>query len=209
MQLAEWEPESERDLIERARRDPEVFGVLYDLNFRRIYSYAYHRTGSQHEAEDVTSETFMRALEHIDRYQYRDVAFSCWLYRIASNVVAGRHKRRLPRADLEEAGEVRSDEPLPEEAILMRERARELREAIATLPESQQQAIVLKFSRGLRNREVGKVMGCSEGAVKQLVYRAVCNLRRIETVPASGPARSTESKSANPRSHRLPSPDRV
>ncbi len=184
MQSAVLDPQSECDLIERAKVDREAFAILYDLHVRRVYSYTYHCTGSRHEAEDATSETFVRALEHIGRYQQRDVAFHCWLYRIASNVVADcRRRRRIPQVDIDEAADVRSEEPLPEEAALRREQARGLREAVATLPESQQQAVVLKFFHGLRNREVGEVMGCSESAVKQLVHRAVRSLRRIERVP--------------------------
>jgi len=175
-----WDPGRERDLVERAKADPEAFATLYDLHFRRIYSYAYHRTGSHQEAEDVTSQTFLQAFEHLGGYRHRGVPFYGWLYRIATSIAADRHRRRVPTAGLEEAEQTRSREPLPEEIVLRSERARELRDAVAALPESQRQAVVLKFSQELRNREIGEVMGRSEGAVKLLLHRALCNLRRID-----------------------------
>ncbi len=175
--IPEAQLRAEQELVEAAKGDAEAFGKLYDLHFSRIYSYAYYRTRNHADAEEVTAQTFQQALEHIGRFQWRGVPFAAWLYRIASNLIAGRHRNRLPEGDLEEAAALRARDPLPEEAALEAERARELRTAVATLPESQQQAIVLKFSQGLRNKEIGEVMGCSEGAVKQLLHRAMESLR--------------------------------
>ncbi len=183
-----WDYPSEYDAVERAKIAPESFASLYDLYFSRIYSYAFYRTKSHHEAEDVASETFRRAFEHMGSYRYRGVAFSSWLYRIASNITVDRHRRQLPQVALEEAGSVRSCEPVPEEIVLRRERARELEEAVAALPESQRRAVVLRFFRGLRNKEIGEAMGRSEGAVKLLLYRALRNLRdsaAVDTVPST------------------------
>lgn len=182
MTALECDHTSEYDAVERAKTAPEAFASLYDLYFGRIYSYAYCRTRSHHEAEDVAAETFRRAFEHIGSYRYRGVAFSSWLYRIASNVTVDHHRRQLPLVALEEAGSVRSREPVPEEMVLRSERARELEEAVAALPESQRQVVVLRFFRGLRNKEIGKAMGRSEGAVKLLMFRALRNLRDLDTV---------------------------
>lgn len=178
---AEAQPWSEQELVEAAKVDVEAFGKLYDLHFGRIYSYACYRTRSHADAEDVTAQTFQQALEHLGSYQWRGVPFSAWLYRIASNIVAGRHRNRFQETNLEEALGLRDRDPLPEEEALLAERARDLREAVAKLPASQQQAVVLKFSQGLRNKEIGEILGCSEGAVKQLLHRAMENLRgRVE-----------------------------
>ena len=167
----------DRELVEAAKADGEAFGKLYDLYFSRIYSYAFYRTRSHTEAEDITAQTFQQALEHLGSYQWRGVPFYAWLYRIASNLVASGHRRCLPVVGLEEAAKARSRDPLPEEALLRAERVLELRDAVARLPKTQQQAVVLKSSQGLRNREIGDVMGCSEGAVKQLLHRAMETLR--------------------------------
>ncbi len=168
---------TERDLVEAAKADVSVFGKLYDLHFDRIYSYSYYRTRNHADAEEITAQTFQQALEHIGAYEWRGIPFAAWLYRIASNLIVGRHRGRVPETGLEAAAELRSREPLPEESLLRAERARELLAAVATLPVSQQQAVVLKFSQGLRNKEIGDAMGCSEGAVKQLLHRAMETLR--------------------------------
>lgn len=171
----------ERDLVEAAKVDMEAFGKLYDQYFGQIYSYAYYRTHSHHEAEDVSAQTFQQALEHIGSYEWRGVPFVAWLYRIASNIVAGRYRRQLPETELNEAHGVTSGDPLPEDSTLRSEQSSELSAAVATLPASQQQAVVLKFAQGLRNKEIGAILGCSEGAVKQLLHRAMENLRaRVE-----------------------------
>ena len=174
--------QAERNLVETAKSDPEAFGKLYDLHFGQIYSYAYYRIRSHPDAEDVTAQTFQQALEHIGSYEWRGVPFAAWLYRIASNAIAGRYRRQIPETELDEATHsVASADPLPEEATLRSERSKELREAVATLPPNQQQAVILKFAQGLRNREIGEILGCSEGAVKQLLHRAMENLRtRVE-----------------------------
>ena len=182
MTALEWDHASERDVVERAKIAPEAFASLYNFYFGRIYSYAYFRTRSLHEAEDVTAETFRRAFEHIGSYQHRGVAFSSWLYRIASNVAIDGHRRRVPQVGLEEASGVRSSEPVPEEIALRSERARELKEAVAALPDSQRQVVVLRFFQGLRNKEIAEAMGRSEGAVKLLLFRALRNLRDFDTV---------------------------
>jgi RNA polymerase sigma-70 factor, ECF subfamily len=171
----------ERELVEAARVDREAFGKLYDLYFGQIYSYAYYRTRSRPDAEDVSAQTFQQALEHMNSYEWRGVPFVAWLYRIASNIIAGRHRRQLPETELDEAYGVVSGDSMPEQESLRSEQARELRAAVATLPASQQQAVLLKFAQGLRNKEIGEILGCSEGAVKQLLHRAMEKLRsRVE-----------------------------
>jgi len=80
--------------VARAKSDPNAFGQLYELYVDRIYNYVYYRVGNVHDAEDLTSRTFYRALSHLDAYQDRGVPFSAWLYRIAHNLVANWHRDR-------------------------------------------------------------------------------------------------------------------
>jgi len=177
--LTQIQLERERKLVEAAQLDREAFAALYDAHFQAIYSYAFHRVGSHAEAEDITAQTFQQALEHLPRYEWRGVPFSAWLYRIAANVIARRYRGVLPRAPLEDAETVADDErEEPPAMVLAAERARLLRAAVERLPPDQQRAIVLKFGRGLRNAEIATLMGRSEGAVKQLVHRALETLRR-------------------------------
>ena len=169
--------DEEQRLIEAAKRDPEAFAALYDRYFERIYNYAYRLTGNQDEAEDVTAQTFKQAFENIGRFEWRGVSAGAWLYRIAGNVVAGTHRRSRPSAPFEDALEVPNADPTPEDVVVKHERYGELMNAVRTLPPTQQQVLVLRFGEGLSYQEIGLAIQRSEGAVKQLIHRALVNLR--------------------------------
>lgn len=176
MRKTEAELEEERKLVEAAQEDPAAFQQLYDRYFDQIYTYVYYHSGSREQAEDITAATFQRGLEDLRNFRWRGVPYSAWLYRVASNLLAREHRRpawlELDPEQPHESSDVTSDE------WLRREESAELQEAIRALPPDQRQAILLRFFAGMRNREVGKVMNRSEGAVKLLVFRAVSNLRK-------------------------------
>lgn len=169
--------ERERKLVEAARDNPVAFEALYEQNVDAIYGYALQRVRDSTVADDVVSETFHRALENLDRYEWRGVPFSAWLYRIASNVIAARY-RREPAAPLDEAGDLLDEAIGPEQALLIGERRHELMAAVALLPPEQHQAVLLHYGHGLRNKEIAFIMGRSEGAIKQLLHRALNGLQR-------------------------------
>lgn len=169
--------ERERQLVEAARSNPGAFEALYEQYVDAIYAYALHRVRDRTVAEDVVSETFYRALENLDRYEWRGVPFSAWLYRIASNIIAARY-RREPPGPLDEVDEFRDGNDGPEQSLLIGERRRELFAAVAGLPADQQQAVILRYGQDLRNREIAHIMGRSEGAIKQLLHRAINGLQR-------------------------------
>lgn len=165
-------------MVEAAKQDPQAFGLLYDRYFSRIYNYAYHQTGDQAQAEDVTAQTFKQALENFGRYEWRGVSFGAWLYRIASNVIVGQHRKSRPTTPFEDALETPVDAPTPEEAFLSSERNTELAAAVRHLPEAQQQAIILRFAQSLSYLEIAQIIGRTEGAVKQLIHRGLVTLRQ-------------------------------
>jgi len=167
----------EQRLIEEARRDPAAFGALYDRYFERIYSYAYHHTGNQAEAEDVTAQTFKQAFENFHRFEWRGLPMGAWLYRIASNIITGQHRRRRPTAPFEEAIEVPGSSPTPEETFLQGEQYGELLVKVRRLPEAQRLAIILRFGQSLSYAEIAEAIDRTEGAVKQLIHRALVSLR--------------------------------
>ena len=169
------ELDEERRLVEAAQRDPAHFGGLYERYVDAIHSFAYHQTGSAQQAEEVTAETFERALKHLSAYRWRGVPYGALLYRIAASVVA-RDRRRPPVAELPPAAP--SEDVGPEEAWLGSETNERLRRALATLPPDQRTVLVLRFEAGLRNREIAGVLGRTEGAVKALTFRAISTLRR-------------------------------
>ena len=170
---------SEEELIERAKKDPVAFGVLYERHVDQIYQYIFYRTGNRQDAEDLTARTFFRALDKIDGYTYRGVPFSAWLYRIAHNLVANWHRdtsrRQVVSLDELVTRSSRREEPasLAEE----REDRSLLLQAARRLPPERQQLLILKFVEQMTNAEIAKVMGRTEGAIKSLYHRTLVALR--------------------------------
>jgi RNA polymerase sigma-70 factor, ECF subfamily len=173
--------EAPDELIEQAKQDPAAFGLLYDLYVRRIYGFAVAHSRSREEAEDLTSQTFERALRAVAGYRQRGVPFSQWLYRIAANLAIDRARRRggvvlVGEASMPVAGR-RDHSPGPPELVERWERASRLLERMEDLPSEQQDAIRLRFWKERTFTEIGDAMGRSEQAAKQLVYRAIRKLR--------------------------------
>ncbi|HEY8346056.1 MAG TPA: sigma-70 family RNA polymerase sigma factor [Symbiobacteriaceae bacterium] len=163
--------------MERAKHDPEAFGHLYDLYFARIYAYIYRRTGDRQAAEDLTSETFTKALANIRSYRYTGQPFVAWLYRIASNAVTDYHRSRRVTASLDRVAPLPASEGDPVEEALRLDDQEAIARAIATLSPDQQDVILLRFSGGLKLREIAQVTGKTEGAVKALMFRALGGLK--------------------------------
>jgi len=167
-------------LVEQAKTDAHAFGLLYERYVDKIYNYVYYRTGSHHDAEDLTARVFYQALNHISRYVDRGAPFSSWLYRIAHNLVANWHRDRSRRnvVSLDRLAVVQSEgEPGPFEQTVRGERHETLRAAIRRLPADRQQLLLLKFVERLPNADIGKIMGRSEGAIKSLYHRTLVALR--------------------------------
>jgi RNA polymerase sigma-70 factor (ECF subfamily) len=173
--LSPAELDAERRLVEAAQVDATRFGELYERYVDAIYSFSYHQTGSHQQAEEVTAETFERALRHLPRYRWRGVPYSALLYRIAASVVS-RHRRRAPFLQLHETHP--DLEPGPEEAWVSGDTGRTLRSALARLPEDQRTVLVLRFEAGMRNAEIARTIGRTEGAVKALTFRGIKALRK-------------------------------
>ncbi len=174
----------EEKLVERAKEDPEAFGVLYETYVGQIYQYVFYRTGNRYDAEDLTARTFYKALANLGGYRYQGLPFSAWLYRIAHNLVANWHRDRARRAGipLDSLAMVGDGKESTEQLAESRERVEVLREAISRLPPDRQELLVLKYSTDLSNREIGRVMGRTEGAIKALYHRTLSALRRdLET----------------------------
>ncbi len=174
------EAEQERLLVERAQNDPLAFAALYEVYADRVYNYIYQRTGNRHDAEDLTARTFVKAFAHLERYVFRGIPFSAWLYRIAHNAVANWHRDRSRRqvVSLEALAAHSEDGDHPEDVTQSREEQRVLLEAIRRLPAERQELLILKFSDGLKNAEIAQIMGRTEGAIKSLYHRTLLALRR-------------------------------
>jgi len=169
-------------LIDRAiSGDDEAFSSLYEQNVKKIYNYIYYRTGNIHDAEDLTARVFQRALAHITKYKRTDVPFTAWLYRIAHNLVANWHRdgKRKNEVPLDDHSDLHSKHELPDRLIEKREEINGLLNAIHQLSHDRQMALILKYVEDLSNKEIGQIMGKTEGAIKSLYHRTLIELREI------------------------------
>ena len=181
--------EEEPALVDRAKSDPEAFGVLYERFCERIYAFAYARLNNRTDAEDATSEVFLKALRGIAGYRRTEQPFRAWLYRIVANVVVDRHRRRGPTASLEDAPNSAIESADIAETIVQRARLRSVWAAVDALPRQQRMAITLRFSADLSNNTIAGVMGKSTPAIKQLLHRGVHALRaKLAVGEIAGPA---------------------
>jgi len=169
---------AERELVERAKQDPDAFGALYDRYFPQIYRFAYSRVRDQSLAEDVTSEVFFKALRNIKKYTYSGHPFSSWLYQITLNAVADHYRGQHGEVELEEGAAVPSSAPTVVDEVIRRDRSRRIWSAIDQLPRQQRAAMLLKFGEDRKIEEIAHILGKSSGAVKLLLHRGVERLRR-------------------------------
>jgi RNA polymerase sigma-70 factor, ECF subfamily len=160
----------ERALIEAAKGDPRRFAELYEANFERVYAYVAARVRDRAEAQDIVSHVFHQALKNLSRFEWRGVPFAAWMYRMAAHEIADRAERAGRERPLDEDFAARADF---EEA---EQRAQVFR-LVKELPADQAKVIEMRFSMGASVRDIAKEIGRSEGAVKQLQYRALQTLR--------------------------------
>jgi RNA polymerase sigma-70 factor, ECF subfamily len=172
------------DIVNRAQQgDADAFGELYDRYVDVVYRYVQYRVANAALAEDLTSETFLRALRRIGSYTWQGRDFGAWLVTIARNLIAdhfksGRYRMEVATSDLVEAGADRAQEG-PEGEVLASLTNETLLEAVKQLNAEQQECIALRFLQGMSVAETAQIMGKNEGAIKALQYRAVKSLSRL------------------------------
>lgn len=163
----------ERLLVEAAQQDPSRFAELYEKNFHRVYAFVVRRVHDRAEAEDVTAEVFHEALRSLGRFQWRGAPFSSWLLRIAANTLADRWERaaRTGANTIQDISQ--TDCSVDAEA----EQRAMLYQLVDRLPPDQRLVILRRFVDQKSVREISEELGRSEGAVKQLQFRALESLR--------------------------------
>src|SRR5262245_17118413 len=161
----------ERRSIEAAQRDPRHFAELYEQNFDRVYAFIARRARDREEAEDLTAEVFHHALANLSRFEWRGIPFVVWLLRIARNTMADRWARSSREAS-DPAAEVDAG-AVPAEV----ERRAILAELVGRLPNDQQRVIVERFVEQKSVHEIAQALRRTDGAVKQLQFRALESLR--------------------------------
>ncbi|MDQ1636553.1 MAG: polymerase sigma-70 factor, subfamily [Frankiaceae bacterium] len=171
-------------LVARAQAgDADAFGQLYDQYVDLVYRYIYYRVGGIALAEDLTSETFLRALRRIDSFRWQGKDFAAWLVTIGRNLItdhykSGRYRLEVTTEDILETGRTQVADS-PEDQVLDALTNETLLEAVRQLNAEQQECIVLRFLQGLSVSETALIMGKNDGAIKALQYRAVRALARL------------------------------
>lgn len=170
-----------RALVDLAKQgDAEAFGQLYDHYVSGVFRFIYYRVGSQQLAEDLTSETFVRGLRAIQRFNWQGKDFGAWLTTIARNLVADHFKSSRSRLEIvsDTIPEGKTHAPSPEQEVLALISNEMLFEAVSALPTEQRDCILMRFIQGLSIAQTAAALGRSEGAIKQLQLRAVRSLAK-------------------------------
>ena len=167
----------ERLLIEAAQKDPSRFAELYELHFERVYAYIARRVRERSAAEELTSHVFHQALANIGKFKWRGAPFASWLFRIAANSIADRAQRLLRESSRDSSPPPADPAAAPEPDLEQIERIARVYQLVDKLPWDQRYVIRLRFAEEKSIREIAQQLSRSEGAIKQLQFRALQNLR--------------------------------
>jgi RNA polymerase sigma-70 factor (ECF subfamily) len=161
----------ERLLVQAAQNDPARFSELYELHFERVYAFIVRRIRDRDAAEDLASDVFQKALAALPQFDWRGIPFGAWLIRIAANLVADRWKQ-MSREVIQDPPE----EGVEVDLVEVEHRAQLFR-MVDELAPDQRRVVRMRFAEGKSIREIAQEIGRTEGAVKQLQFRALQSLR--------------------------------
>ena len=178
--------QDEESLVRRAQQhDQEAFAQLYEEHFDKIYRYVTLRIGNETEAEDMTQQVFLNALQSISSFKWKGIPFSAWLFRIAHNQVVD-HLRKKKRTPVPLNESLASNDDNPQLVIEKKLDIEQLLLATKQLTEAQREVISLRFTSELSIAQAAKAMGKSQGAVKALQHSAIVALRKTLRVTENG-----------------------
>jgi RNA polymerase sigma-70 factor (ECF subfamily) len=170
----------ERRLVEAAQRDTSRFGDVYEHYFEIVYAYVARRVRNRTEAEDMTAEVFRKTLQSLPRFKWTGAPFAAWLFRVASNIIADRAKRAAREGNVpgdEDVRELRVPQPQQIE-LEQSERSANLFRLVSELSGDQHKVLIMRFVEEKSILEIASALGRSEGAVKQLQFRALASVRK-------------------------------
>jgi RNA polymerase sigma factor (sigma-70 family) len=181
--------DQEKQLIERAGNDTGAFGEFYDKYYNQIFGYILRRTANIGSAQDITSEVFYKAIRNIGKFQWREIPFSAWLFRIATHEIANYSRKNKHRHfSLEEMSDSINipddssveDELIEAEAELIRHAEYlVLHKNLSELSIKYQEVITLRFFENKQIKEIGEILGKQEGTVKSLLHRGLKQLKKL------------------------------
>ena len=174
--------EKDRKLVESAKENPQEFAVLYDKYVEQIYKYVFRRVQDKEQTEDLVSQTFFDALEHLESYEFRGYAFSAWLYKIAHNNVLKWYREKTRggyRVDMEEMSNLKDEKvELKDEVNTLLEKS-ELMQSLDLLDDEEREIIRLKYFEEVSNIELAHIMGITANNVGVKLYRALRKLKQL------------------------------
>ena len=163
----------------------DQFSALYRAHLRDVYSYSYYRVGNHHDAEDLTTQTFLQAYRHFERAQResRGRPLRPWLIRIAHNLAANhfRNQSRRPQTPIDDTT-VLTALHTTEDLVEGRDELARILDGVRELPDDRREALIMRFALGMDNREIARALGRTDGATKVLIHRAI---RQLEEVVAA------------------------
>jgi len=182
----------EKELVRQAQKAPDAFAKLYDQYYPKIFGYVLRRTAHLEAAQDITSETFFNALRRLWQFRWRNISFSSWLYKIATNEInqyfrKAEYKKSVSLEELQEQGFEPISPHDPENELIeaqgklkQHQDFLEIQEKIIRLPAKYQEVIALRFFEQKQIKEIGEILGKKEGTIKSLLHRAVEKLREAD-----------------------------
>jgi len=182
----------EKELVRQAQKAPDAFAKLYDQYYPKIFGYVLRRTANLEAAQDITSETFFNALRKLWQFRWRNISFSSWLYKIATNEInqyfrKAEYKKSASLEELQEQGfePISSHNPESElieaqEKLEQHQDFLEIQVKIVRLPAKYQEVIALRFFEQKQIKEISEILGEKEGTIKSLLHRAVEKLREAD-----------------------------
>ena len=177
--MSEAELQQEYEILERSKKDSKAFGELYEKYYDRIFRFIYRQTDDEDLTADLCSQTFLSALKNVERYQFRGVPFSAWLYKIASNEV-NKHYRKQKQVKVFSIEEIRVRELIEQTS---EEWDEELIQRMLTylkeLPTEMLQVLELRFFEDKDFKEIAFILDISESGAKMRTYRAIDRLRKF------------------------------
>ncbi len=180
--------EQERELVERAKRDIQAFGLLYENNYRNIFNYVLRRTGDIQVSQDIASEVFYKALNNIGKFKWQGIPFSAWLYRIATNEIANHYNlarhNMLLKVDIVKIAEFAGDSidveiEKAEYNLKKQQNLLSIHTVLHELPIQYQTVIALRYFEKKGLTEISTILGKREGAVKSLLHRGLKKMRQV------------------------------
>jgi RNA polymerase sigma-70 factor (ECF subfamily) len=175
--MSEDEIRQEYEVLDRSKKDVKAFGVLYEKYFDRIFRFIYRQTDDEELTADLCSQTFLLALNNVERYEFRGVPVSAWFYKIAGNEV-NKYYRKHKRTKVFSLEEARVRELIAQENDdYDEERLNLLVEYMKDLPMDMIEVLQLRFFEGKEFNEIAFILEMTESGAKMRTYRALDRLR--------------------------------